>query len=77
MKREEIIPYLTPANLARLTDQEREIIRLRFGLDGPARRLEEVAGYIVIRDGLDRFSRERVRQIEGHALKKLRAMEPE
>jgi RNA polymerase sigma factor (sigma-70 family) len=52
--------------LAPLNDREREILRLRFGLDsGEARTLEEVG---------QRFSltRERIRQIEARAMSKLR-----
>ncbi len=53
--------------LSALTSREREVLRLRFGLDdGRARTLEEV-GYAF---GL---TRERIRQIEGKALSKLRA----
>lgn len=52
--------------LARLDDREREIIRLRFGLDrGESRTLEEVG----VRFGL---TRERIRQIEAGAMSKLR-----
>ena len=49
-----------------LTDREREVIQLRFGLvDGDCKTLEEVG---------DRFNvtRERIRQIEAKALRKLR-----
>jgi RNA polymerase sigma factor (sigma-70 family) len=49
-----------------LDDREREIIRLRFGLDqGEPRTLEEVG----VRFGL---TRERIRQIEARAMSKLR-----
>lgn len=49
-----------------LTEREREIVRLKFGLDdGQARTLEEIGG-------LFNISRERVRQIEHKALEKLR-----
>jgi RNA polymerase sigma factor (sigma-70 family) len=52
--------------LAPLEDREREILRLRFGLDsGEPRTLEEV-GY-----EFD-LTRERIRQIESRALSKLR-----
>jgi RNA polymerase primary sigma factor len=49
-----------------LTDKEAEIIKRRFGLgDGVARTLEEIGAELNV-------TRERVRQIEGKALKKLR-----
>ena len=49
-----------------LTERERQVLRLRFGLeDGKARTLEEV--------GRDfQVTRERIRQIEAKALRKLR-----
>ncbi len=50
-----------------LTPRERDVLKLRFGLDdGYARTLEEV-GHIF------EVTRERIRQIEAKALKKLRA----
>jgi len=52
--------------LGQLTDRERRVLELRFGLeDGRARTLEEVGREIGV-------TRERVRQIEGEALRKLR-----
>jgi RNA polymerase primary sigma factor len=52
--------------LGRLTTRERDVVRLRFGLDdGRSRTLEEV-GYAL------NVTRERVRQIELRAMKKLR-----
>ncbi len=49
-----------------LTDREREVLRLRFGLeDGHAHTLEEVGRRF-------RVTRERIRQIEAKALRKLR-----
>jgi RNA polymerase primary sigma factor len=49
-----------------LTDREEEVIRLRFGMvDGMPRTLEEV-GLIF------NLTRERIRQIEAKALRKLR-----
>ncbi len=52
--------------LGTLTDREEEVIRLRFGMsDGLPRTLEEV-GLIF------NLTRERIRQIEAKALKKLR-----
>ncbi len=52
--------------LAMLDEREQEVVRLRFGLDGDnPRTLSDVGG----RYG---FTRERVRQIEGRAIAKLR-----
>lgn len=52
--------------LEELTEREREVIRLRFGLaDGAPHTLEEVGS-------LFKLPRERIRQIEAKALKKLR-----
>lgn len=52
--------------LEELTEREREVLILRYGLDGSApRTLEEVGGHFGI-------TRERVRQIEHKALAKLR-----
>ncbi|HUT75144.1 MAG TPA: RNA polymerase sigma factor RpoD [Armatimonadota bacterium] len=49
-----------------LTERERDVIRLRFGLDdGYARTLEEVGQHFKV-------TRERIRQIEAKALKKLK-----
>ncbi len=49
-----------------LTDREREVLKLRFGLkDGRARTLEEVGKEFKV-------TRERIRQIEAKALRKLR-----
>ncbi len=49
-----------------LTDRERQVLRLRFGLDdGRARTLEEVGREFHV-------TRERIRQIEAKALRKLR-----
>ena len=52
--------------LSTLTDREQKVLRLRFGLDdGRARTLEEV--------GIEfNVTRERIRQIEAKALRKLR-----
>ncbi len=48
-----------------LTDREQEVIRLRYGLSGGrAHTIDEVSDVLEI-------SRERVRQIEGHAIRKL------
>lgn len=52
--------------LGKLTPREREVIRMRFGLDdGSPRTLEEVGKYFKV-------TRERIRQIEAKALKKLK-----
>ncbi len=52
--------------LGRLTGRERDVVRLRFGLDdGRSRTLEEVGSELNV-------TRERVRQIELRAMKKLR-----
>ena len=52
--------------LESLTDREEKVLRLRFGLDdGRARTLEEVGKEFNV-------TRERIRQIEAKALRKLR-----
>ena len=61
---------LLPTEIARLLhpldEREREILRLRFGLDrGEPRTLEEVGEYF-------HLTRERIRQIEARAMSKLR-----
>jgi RNA polymerase primary sigma factor len=54
--------------LESIPPRERQVLRLRFGLDrGHERTLSEVADQLGV-------SRERIRQIEGEALKKLRRM---
>jgi RNA polymerase primary sigma factor len=56
--------------LNRLTTRERDVLKMRFGLDdGYARTLEEVGTRLHV-------TRERVRQIELRALKKLRHLGP-
>lgn len=50
----------------RLTEREREVVRARFGFDAPAEQLSEVGERLGV-------SAERVRQIEEHALAKLRS----
>ena len=52
--------------IATLTDREQQVIRMRFGLeDGHPRTLEEVGREFHV-------TRERIRQIESKALRKLR-----
>ena len=59
------------AVLSQLTCREREVLQLRYGLnDCPPQTLEEVGQHLSV-------TRERVRQIELRALKKLRKQEPE
>jgi RNA polymerase sigma factor (sigma-70 family) len=61
-----LLPDQVKAMLADLDDRERQIIELRFGLDGgEPRTLEEVGTHF----GL---TRERIRQIEARAMSKLR-----
>ena len=56
--------------LDKLSVREREVLELRFGLrDGPTRTLEEVGSIFKV-------TRERIRQIEAKALRKLRLPEP-
>jgi RNA polymerase primary sigma factor len=57
----------TKALLSELPEREAEIIRLRFGLNGGVQKtLEEIGARLSL-------SRERARQLERDALKKLRA----
>jgi RNA polymerase primary sigma factor len=61
-----ILRHRIDAILATLTDREREVIALRYGLvNGQPHTLEEVARCF-------RVTRERIRQIEQKALKKLK-----
>ena len=56
--------------LDKLSVREREVLELRFGLrDGHTRTLEEVGSIFKV-------TRERIRQIEAKALRKLRLPEP-
>jgi len=61
MLREQVQSALTA-----LSDRERQVLELRFGLlDGKDHTLEEVSRYFEV-------TRERIRQIEAKALRKLR-----
>jgi RNA polymerase sigma factor (sigma-70 family) len=61
-----LLPAEIEKLLAPLDDRERQILRLRFGLDrGEPRTLEEVSRYFDL-------TRERIRQIEAKAMSKLR-----
>ncbi len=61
-----LLPIEINRLLAPLDEREREILRLRFGLDrGEPRTLEEVGEYF-------NLTRERIRQIEARAMSKLR-----
>lgn len=63
MRREQIYKLLNE-----LTEREKGVLALRFGMDdGTPRTLEEVGKYFGV-------TRERIRQIEGKALKKLRKL---
>jgi DNA-directed RNA polymerase sigma subunit (sigma70/sigma32) len=62
-----LLPEEIQRLLAPLDEREREILRLRFGLDGSGegRTLEEVGEHF-------NLTRERIRQIEARAMSKLR-----
>ncbi|MEL7158491.1 MAG: sigma-70 family RNA polymerase sigma factor, partial [Actinomycetota bacterium] len=61
-----LLPEEISRLLAPLDEREREILKLRFGLDrGEPRTLEEVGEYF-------NLTRERIRQIEARAMSKLR-----
>ncbi|MDA8263000.1 MAG: sigma-70 family RNA polymerase sigma factor, partial [Actinomycetota bacterium] len=61
-----LLPVEIARLLAPLDDREREILKLRFGLDrGEPRTLEEVGEHF-------NLTRERIRQIEARAMSKLR-----
>lgn len=63
---QEVLRAQIEESLATLTDREEQVLRLRFGLiDGRTRTLEEVGQVFDV-------TRERIRQIESKALKKLR-----
>jgi RNA polymerase primary sigma factor len=58
--------YLLTARLLKtLSPREERIIRMRFGIDGSEHTLEEVGNSFAV-------TRERIRQIEAKALRKLR-----
>jgi len=62
----EILREQVQSALSALTDREREVLELRYGLiDGKDHTLEEVGQYFKV-------TRERIRQIEAKALRKLR-----
>ena len=54
-------------NTPALTDKEREVVKYRFGFYGKVYTLEEIGKIYGV-------TRERVRQIEARALRKVRAM---
>ncbi|MDQ1368472.1 MAG: polymerase primary sigma factor, partial [Acidimicrobiaceae bacterium] len=63
---EAMLPHEVEKLLSPLDDREKEILRLRYGLDrGDPRTLEEVGDVL-------HLTRERIRQIERQALSKLR-----
>lgn len=77
----ELLKTALEAETDKLTDRERDVIRLRFGFeDGIDHTLEEVGKIITEREGIKKthnsfgpyITRERIRQIEEHALRKLR-----
>ena len=62
----EMLREQVQSSLAMLNDRERQVLELRFGLiDGKDHTLEEVSQYFDV-------TRERIRQIEAKALRKLR-----
>lgn len=66
MQRYELLKEQLEDVLDTLTDREENVLRLRFGLDdGRTRTLEEVGKVFGV-------TRERIRQIEAKALRKLR-----
>jgi RNA polymerase primary sigma factor len=60
------------AVLAKLPDREQKVLRLRFGFDGQRLTLQEVGEILSREGGGTGVCMERVRQIEGRALRKLR-----
>lgn len=69
---------VTDAAIATLTPREQQVVRARFGLDGPPQSMSEVAAqlprspYALDDPGGRGITVERVRQIEAKALRKLR-----
>jgi RNA polymerase sigma factor (sigma-70 family) len=67
---ERVVSHVTAgqlrALLSGLSDRERDVLRARFGLDGDAKNLRQIAETLGV-------SPERVRQLENRALGKLRA----
>lgn len=60
------------AILATLTDREQRVLRLRFGFDGQPLTLKQIGRTLPRKDGGIGVCIERVRQIEGMALRRLR-----
>ena len=60
------------AVLAKLTDREQKVLRLRFGFDGQPLTLKQVGRDLRRVDGGIGVCKEWVRQIEARALRKLR-----
>ena len=58
--------------ISSLASREQEVIRLRFGFKGKPLTLDQVGVVLPRADGGIGLSRERVRQIEAKALRKLR-----
>ncbi len=70
---EELAETMNDAVEARLTDREKRVIELRFGLNGERQHtLEEVAALIPGLGPQHLMTRERIRQIEAKAIRKLR-----
>jgi DNA-directed RNA polymerase sigma subunit (sigma70/sigma32) len=68
-----LLPAEVGRLLAPLDEREREILRLRFGLDrGEPRTLEDVGRHFNLTRERIRLTRERIRQIEAGAMSKLR-----
>lgn len=59
------IDELLETALSSLTPREEQVIKMRYGLEGKEHHLDEIGAYYSL-------SRERIRQIEGKALRKLR-----